>query len=199
MQYNHQFHNQSPRCESGAGFTMIEMLVVVAIIAILPTIIISNFPKIKLQFALSRSAYAFAQDIRRAQDMSLSAMQYQDGEGNIQAISGYGVYLDMNNLGNKKYIIYADAYPGNHQYDNALDYIVETLDMSVSEPGVIIKEIKHVFSNTVSINFSPPNPSINITSFNEQEHSIDVVFTLEDDLSREKIVSINTAGLIEVK
>jgi len=109
---------------------MIEMMVIIAIVAILPTIIIANFPQIKLQFALSRSAHRFSQDLRRAQEMSLSFLRYRDAAGNFQTVTGYGVHIDLPTLGNKKYIIYADAYPGNHVYDD-LDYTVSVMDPAV--------------------------------------------------------------------
>ncbi len=180
------------------GFTTVEMLVVLAIIVILPTVVIANFPQVKLQFALSRVAYAFAQDVRRAQDMSLSAIQYKDSFGIMQPISGYGVYLNMDSLGNKQYIIYADAYPGNQQYDD-LDYVTEIVDLPSTEQGVVIKQIDNIFGNSASINFNPPDPTTTIASFNQNETSIDVIFALETDFSKTRTVSINSSGLIEVR
>ncbi len=177
---------------------MIEMLVVVAIVAILPTIIVANFPQIRLQFALSRATYSFAQDTRRAQGMSISSNLYKDSNGNVQPVSGYGVYVNMDN-GNKKYIIYADVYPGNRQYDELIDYVVQTIDIAASEPGVIIKQLDNIFGNIVSINFNPPDPTTTIAQLFEQEHVLDVIFALESDPSITKTVSINTSGLIEVK
>ena len=39
--------------------------------------------------------------------MALSQVQYKDSGGSLQAISGYGMYVDIVSLDNKKYIIYA--------------------------------------------------------------------------------------------
>src|SRR3989344_643467 len=135
------------------GYTIIELIVVIAVVAIFMVIVISNFPKFKLQLSLSRVTYAFEQNVRRAQDMALSQVQYRDSGGNLQEVSGYGVYVDIGSLGNKKYIIYADRAPGNQQYD-ALDYLVDTIDFSSNEPGVIIKQINNVVSNKVIVNFN---------------------------------------------
>ncbi len=187
--------------ESGAGFTIIEVLVVTAIIIVFSIILISNFPQFKIQFALSRTAYKFAQDVRRAQGMSLSSTQYRDSNGILQPVKGYGVYVDISN--NKKYIIYADVplcvgCDGNQFYDSPADYIAENIDFSLNEPGVIIQQINNIVGNNVSINFAPPNPTTTITPLPSQ-NSIDIVFVLEGDLTKTKTVSINTAGLIEVK
>jgi type II secretory pathway pseudopilin PulG len=194
--------------ESGAGFTIIELVVIVAVVAVLSAVIILDLPKTKFQFALSRVAYKFTQDVRRTEDMALSQNQYKNSEGIAQRISGYGFYADMTSLGNKKYIIYADAnildqqsgswLHGNEQYD-ALDYIVETIDFSSTEPGIVIKEIDNVSDNKVSINFDSTGLNTRIIQLNQNQNNVNVVFALESDLTKTKTVSINIAGLVENK
>ena len=156
------------------GFTVVELLVVIAIITIIPIIVMPNFSQIRLQFALSRVPHKFAQDVRKTQGLSLSSVTYKDSFGVEQAISGYGVYVDINNLGKKKYIIYADKSPSNNQYDS-LDYIIETID------------------------FIPPNPDTKISSLSPNKSSVEIVFALESDLTKTRTVSVNISGLIEVK
>jgi prepilin-type N-terminal cleavage/methylation domain-containing protein len=180
------------------GFTIIELLVVIGIITILPVIILSNFPDVKLQFALNRSAYAFAQDVRKAQDMALASVEYKDSFGILQPVAGYGVYLDADRLGNKKYVIYADGMPGNNQYD-ALDYLFQTTDINLSEPGVIIKGVRNAFGGMTSINFASSNADVAITQLDKQARAVEVIFALENDPSKTKSVIINTSGLIEIK
>ena len=180
------------------GFTLVELLVVIAVVTVLPMIAISNFPAIKLQFALSRVSHKFAQDLRKTQDKSLSSIEYTDSFGTAQLVDGYGIYLDMTTLGNKKYIIYADKQPSNSQYD-ALDYVFETIDFGASERGVVIKEINNVFGSQVSINFNPPYSDTTITQLVQDADSVEVVFALESDANNTKTVSINKSGLVEVK
>src|SRR5438105_589842 len=108
-------------------------MVVITLIAVLLAVVVFNFPATKLQFSLSRVAYKFGQDVKKVQDLALSSTEYQDQSGQTYAVSGYGVYVDVSGLGNKKYIFYADKAPGNHQYD-AQDYVIETIDFSTSEP-----------------------------------------------------------------
>ncbi len=210
---NKQKNNFKLSGESDAGFMMTEILIVISIVILFSAIIISNFPQIKLQFAISRVTYKFTQDLRSTQNLSLSSVQYKDSYGQQRPINGYGVYVDINSLGDKKYIIYADcAYHvtlspncpvnGNQQYD-ALDYVIDTIDFSLAEPGVVIKQLDNVFGNKASINFSPPNPDTTITSldpsFNQYESRVDIVFALSSDLTKTRTVSVNTSGLIEVK
>ncbi|HLD70624.1 MAG TPA: prepilin-type N-terminal cleavage/methylation domain-containing protein [Negativicutes bacterium] len=180
------------------GFTLVELLVVISIVVVFPAIVMSNFPRVKLQFALTRQAHTFAQELRRTQDRALSSLDFLDEFGLPQAIDGYGIFIDTANLGNTKYVIYADKAPGNQQYD-ALDLVVATVDFTQSEPGIIIKELKRTVGQTASINFSPPKPSTAITELAPEENSMEVVFAMESDPDNTKSVWVNTSGLIEVK
>lgn len=184
------------------GFTVVEILVVVSIIIVFSIILTLNFPQVRPGFALSRTVYKFEQDLRRVQGMALSSTEYKDSGGVVQPIKGYGIYID--NLNNKQYVIYADKYPGNQKYDQE-DYVVETIDFSVVESGIIIKEIQsivdennYVAIDNVSIDFAPPNPITTITP-STTYNRVHVVFAQEDKLTATGTVSANTAGLIEVK
>lgn len=202
------------------GFSTIELLVVIAIVSAFAIIVISNFPQINRQLALSRAAYKFDQDVRRAQNLAFSAGQFKDSLGNVQTVTGYGVYLDFSGLGNKKYVIYADkpigsttlrgiTYPVGNQYYGSLDYLVETIDFSLQESGIIIKEIIAYQGgigssvNKISVNFNSADLSTLITipppPAQENKNSVDIVFSLESDLATIRTVSVNNAGSIIVK
>ncbi len=180
------------------GFTLIELLVVIAIITILPLVVVSDFPGIRLKFALSRAVHTFAQDVRNTQDLALSSFDFVDRFGVAQDISGYGIFVDLTSLGNAQYVIYADHYPGNGSYDQ-LDYIVKTVDFGTQEQGIIISQIGNVQGQQASINFVPPNPDISITELSGSNTSVDIVFSLESDPEVFKMVSINKSGLVEVR
>ena len=176
------------------GITLVEVIVVVFIIAMFSMILISDFPKIRRQFALSRATYKFSQDMRRAQDLALSGVKLESPK---QA-KGYGIYVNL--ADNKKYIIYADTYqPNDYEYTEGHDYIIDTIDISREEAGVIIKEINNVNYSWVSVDFSPPNPTTIITSLRQNENNVEIVFALEVDQSITRQVSVNKSGLIEVK
>ncbi len=178
---------------SQQGYTLVELLVVVAIIVALTAVVLSNFPQAKLQFSLGRVAYKFQQDGRRAEELALSSTQFTDSAG-PHSIAGYGIYVDQANP--KQYIIYADSVPGNHHYDPGADYIVETVDFGTTEPGIVMQQFNNVVGTTLSVNFAPPNP---VTTITPTSSSVDVVFAQESDTSKTKTVSINSVGLIEVK
>ena len=187
--------NNKNRIFTKKGITLIEILVVVFIIALFTGILITDFPKIRRQFALTRVVYKMSQDLRRAQDMGFSVQRVQDVD-----VKGYGVYinLDSPDLGGKKYIIYADI-DDNQRYVAGTDFIVETVDFSQAESGVVISTIKNPTDiRQVDINFKPPNPAITITSLSFGNRA-QIIFALESDPLKTRMVLVNTSGLIEVK
>lgn len=200
MKCSHQSKNQRHRCESGAGFTIIEMLVVVSIIAVLPLVVVSNFPRLKLQFNLTDAAHEFAQQVRNAQDAAISSLPYKDVLGVEQPVSGYGIYVNAGGSasGNTTYLFYADKSPGNQQYDDS-DYIVSSIDISTDQPGIIIKELRGVTGNIASIHFKPPNPITVLTELQQGFSAVEVVFALASEPEKEKVIKVHTSGLIEVK
>jgi prepilin-type N-terminal cleavage/methylation domain-containing protein len=84
------------------GFTVIEIMVAVAIISVLIAVVVSNFSSSRLQFSLPEVAYRFGQDVRRAQGLALAAAEYKDASGVSLPVDGYGVYVDLTSLGDKK-------------------------------------------------------------------------------------------------
>ena len=93
------------------GFTLVEILVVIVIIMILTLVALPYFLQAGKQFALSRSAHKLAQDIRRAQEMSMSAKEFGGGV----PPGGYGIYFPNDS---HNYILFADL-DGGQDYDGS--------------------------------------------------------------------------------
>jgi len=179
------------------GFTLVELLVVIGIISLLTALILPNFRGGESQFALQRSANKLSQDIRRAQQMALSAKECQPC-GGIFPETGYGIILD-NAWSTRQYRLYADTH-GKNEFFTPNDTIVETIDL---EKGVIIKEISlppNTYSS-VSINFKPPDPITNIKyNIGPPGQSLTIItLALETDPNKTKTVKVNKAGLIYVE
>lgn len=199
------------------GITLIEIVIIICIIAIFAVILVADFPKIQRQFALSRIAYKFGQDIRRAEDLGLSGVAIKDDLGNSINAKGYGIFVNRDKQ--QQYGIYADRggdykYDGNQQFCSSItdingliyDCIVEIIDISKEDLSLYIKGFKNASGNPISINFRPPDPIVNIENICDQENcayeyknKIGIVFGLTTDDSAERTVYINTSGLIEVK
>ena len=176
------------------GFTMLELVIVISIIIFLSAIILPNYQAAASRFALERSAYKLAQDIRRAAEMAMSAKELPGGG---IPIGGYGVYFEVSSEWNKRYRLYADTQPpeGNEFFTLA-DTIIEDIEL---EKGVVIQSI-NTPPNKVGVNFKPPAPLVKI-KYSDTDEAAGVIITLalEADLTKTRTVKVNKAGLIDVE
>lgn len=166
------------------GFTLVELLVVISITILLSTLVLANYRGGESQLALQRSANKLAQDVRRAEEMAMSAKEHQ---GNVPP--GYGIYLEENN---NYYLLYADIHE-NEKYDGA-DQIVEEIYL---ESKVYIKDVQPA---SLSINFKPPDPEVKISGqVIDDANLATIILSLKTDSTKEKIIKVNKAGLIYVE
>jgi len=193
------------------GSTLVEIIVAIVIIAVFSVIVVADFPKIKKQMALSRAAYDLSQTIRRTEDFGFSGIRITDSDGSIVDVDGYGFYINKT-ADDQQYLIYADTDGnGDQKYtpdgsgsscDDPItagyDCIIETINMEESTSGVYIKEIGDNVS-ILSINFTPPNPTVTITANGSSATSIRIVLGVVSDDSMEKSVFVNSSGLVYVE
>lgn len=167
-----------------AGFTIIELLVVIGIITILSGIMLLNYQTGKEQFALQRSAFKLAQDIRRVQAMAMSAREF---ESNVP--SGYGIRFA---LGVSNYILFADDND-NQDYDPGADRVMENIAL---EKGI---EINDLSGPPLRITFTPPDPTVTIKPGAPGWISLCIIGADCLDPSKTKTITINQAGLIGIE
>jgi prepilin-type N-terminal cleavage/methylation domain-containing protein len=167
------------------SFTLIEFLVVIAMISILLAIVLANYRSANLSLSLYRSAQKLASDIRRAQEMAMATRKF----GETIPKGGYGVYFNSENP--QEYIIFADLNdPPNHSFDSN-----ETFQRIKFENEKI--RITNLTASPLNIVFVPPDPTIFINdTLTLAEIRIGIV---EGDSSKYKIIRVNKAGLIEVQ
>lgn len=132
------------------GFTLVEVLVVIAIITIISGVMVVNFRQSEQGSKLQRSAQQTIQGIRKAQNMALSSMEHEG-----QVYDYYGVYFDKQNMPNSYHIFASD----NKVYNAGEE--IETISL---ESGMVIDSIST--GNQLNLTFLPPyafvefNPSI---------------------------------------
>lgn len=170
------------------GFTLTEILVVLFIISLLSGVTFANYRQGGKQMALQRSAYKFAQDIRRAQEMAIGSAESPTPAcaGQIP-IGGYGIQLKTSPADWREYyVLFADC-DGGRDYD---------------EPGELIERIYfekgtrlHALPATpLRIIFLPPDP----TTIFIPAHVTNPSITLRND-GQTKIIRVYRTGLIEIQ
>ena len=128
------------------GFTLVEMLVVLAIIVIISAIVINGQSSYNKTLLLTDTAYTVAYSVRQAQSLGLASRGTLVG-ANIVSSAGYGVRFG----GTTGYTVFADAggadvlspavcpvgvagtpeaKPGNCKYDSGTDRIVQSYTFS---------------------------------------------------------------------
>ena len=115
------------------GFTLLEITVVVAVIALLSTIFLANYRGGDKQYALLRASHKLAQDIRAIEEMALSSRKTPEIIfGGTFPKGGYGIYITNDPLGdyqcstapssNGGYCIFLFAdCDGGRDYDKSSD------------------------------------------------------------------------------
>lgn len=179
------------------GFTLIEILIAIAVITILSTVIFANYHSIEKNYALKRSTSQLATDIRQVEKMVLGANNF-DGkfpEG------GYGIYITIRT----NPIIFADIkQEGEDKQNEKYDYN-EKVDEIKLEPDVEISKItdnKNNDHNIVHIIFLAPIPKIIFTD----ESGTDIndineikIKLLKQDSAKTQTIKINKVGRIEIE
>jgi len=114
--FNKNIRARTRYTRKGAGFTLVEMLVVIFIIGLVSSIMIVNWRKNEKQYQLQGAAQEIVQNIRKAQQMALSGAKIT-----TQPINSYGLYFEV--ATRTSYLIFADRND-NKQYDLGSDLIV---------------------------------------------------------------------------
>jgi len=165
------------------GFTLIELLVTTGIIVIISSIFLADYQTGQRQFALERSTHKLAQDLRMAEELSMSAKSYDCPLG--YKMKGYGINFTT---GDDYYLLKArcedEATPGFYN------------DQTIGEPIDLEKRVKilTLTTNPLDVFFYPPTPKIDLGVTDMAE----ITLSVETDPIRTQSVIINKAGLINV-
>ncbi|MDD5696680.1 MAG: prepilin-type N-terminal cleavage/methylation domain-containing protein [Candidatus Pacebacteria bacterium] len=170
------------------GLTLVEMFIVIAIAAVLTTIVFGNYGKGKESLALERAGQKLLQDVRRTQELAMSGAA-------AAGVNACGIYFDKTSGHETEYIIY-DNVNANYYYESATDSAREAVDI---ESGIKICDVKDngVSGDTISVSFMPPEPVTRIDS-NYSGHEATIILCIASDVAKTRTVKINNLGRIDV-
>ena len=176
------------------GFTILELLVVIFIVALLSGTMLANYRQGNRSSELNMAANGLASDIRLAQNRTLGAVKY----GTSTPDGGWGVHIDL--ASPKSYKIFANK---NYNDGSNLEYDGPEESRS-GKGGKNIKLGEEIsITNTsegsiLDITFIPPDPETIIYNVNSNSTSTEAEITLETKTGDSKKVKINAFGLIKV-
>ena len=162
------------------GFSLVEMLTVVALITLLSTIVFTGLRGKEDDFTIQRSVHKLDLDIGRAKELTMRAEDF----GAVPSRGGFGVHFEIND---NYYILFADVNE-NRIFDEMELY--ENIEL---EQGVIITYLPQ--NNPLTIVFIPPDPTILINN-NPIITSATITLGINHLTAT---VAVNNTGLIYVR
>lgn len=138
------------------GYTFVELMVVIAIITILALISFPYYQRTKGQFVIERASVSLSQDLRRAQEMAMSATEFNGSIPN----GGYGIYIDVSEPGH--YILFADL--DEDEICDEPGEVVEDIDLEGSTSVTGIGDEAYICPGGICTDlvviFKPPDPEV---------------------------------------
>lgn len=176
------------------GFTIIELMVVCAIVIIISVYVSANYHRGDRELGLELTAGQMVQNFRRVQEWAYSAHQF-----NNESYAGYGIYIERGN----SYIIYTDGGPEgadvNGYYDSG-DKVRETVsftkDLEIDNIKPCGPDDTCDDADGLSIDFIPPDPGTIIRDGDGNEYDTATIILHADKISGDRSIVINRAGLI---
>jgi prepilin-type N-terminal cleavage/methylation domain-containing protein len=180
--------------DNNRGFSLVELVISVAIISLLTTIFLANYHSINERTDLAMTAQTLVSDIRFAQANALGLIKYGDDihEG------GWGVFMSSN-PDERRYMMFADIDSSKDASSDESEQIFGA--KTVNLPEKISIDSIYLDSGApvsdVNIIFSPPDPlTYIVTNFGETQA---INIRLKEAINNTtKTVRINFLGLVEV-
>ncbi len=172
--------------KSKAGFTLVEIMVVLAIVVLLSALILSGYSEGRSRLAVERTAEGFLSDLHRVRQRGFSGVGYEVN-GVVVGSAGHGIDLDLGvDQGDSYYILYAK--------NDSDEEIIEKIEIEerVSISGLFIgdnnpQEIKVFFEKGggFKVNGNPVE-------------SVKIVFSARNDDSIKRSIIINNNGIAKI-
>ncbi len=180
------------------GLTILELVMVMAIVALVASVIAPIYAQKGQQLSLDRSSYLLAQSFRTAIEKALSSAELQAGSRKIIPRGGYGLYIES--IGTNSLIfLFADCdanksyTPGNTICNNTAPEKIG--DNILLEKGVVIQSITP--GTPLNIVFLPPDPLVFIQG-NERSRA-EISLYHSSTPGRIKKVIVESTGLVDLE
>lgn len=186
--------------QTQAGFTVIELLVVIGIFALISGITLFNFSAFSGQTTLNNLTYEIALAVREAQVYGIAVRETSPGS---EIFPSYGTYFDIDQ--DTEFILFADTAPtgASDGIYTAEDDLLESFSIRkgnrISELcGFVSPSDPCTAVNELHITFTRPDPEASILDGEGNPYSYArISVTSLDDKTRD--VSVWSNGQIAVK
>ena len=188
-----------------AGFTMVEVVILMAMLILIMGIVLVNFPAFSQRLNLKHSSQRLALSMRRAQNMAFAVRQVNTANCGPIVPAYYGIYLNTA-VNSDSYAVFADlpfdpATCRRVQADGLYgrgdnDFIVETVKL---DPGVSLERIgsqSQGGEGVLNITFSVPEARMKISNERSSVGEYAEIFLAGTDPNFRRSIFIRTSGQI---
>lgn len=199
MQYIHTSKSNFLSNKTRAGFTLVELMVSISILAVISTIVFVNHTSFRNSISLTNLAYDIALSVREAQSYGLNSRGDQGGFGfgyGVRFLSGnqteYVTFVDLD--GNKR------TGPGEVLERHTLQEgnRITQICVNVIQGPSLGEQCSSVYNSVnVYITYKRPNPEPVFIGSNGYSDSATITISSPDGKTRD--VFINQAGQITVQ
>lgn len=191
------------------GFSLVELIVVVAIFIVLTSVILFNQNKFSSDVAVGNLAYDIALQIRKAQVYGLLVREDMSSGGGFN--NGYGINFMTRSDGEIYFILFTDVN-NNGVFDSSIDETISTFNI---EQGNTIADIctdsstdpERCFSSNGGLNityasivFKRPDPDAIIRDSRNSTRKSQIEITVNSALGdTTKYISVLNTGQISVR
>src|SRR3989344_1096801 len=191
------------------GFTLIEVVVVIGVMAIISSLMLANFPRFNKQISVEREAGKLALSLRKAQSYALAVREFNPAFNDDPFCAsppvkfpGYGLFFKVSDP--TRYFIYGDVNCSKY-YENIL--LEEAAEIINIESNVKIFSIKGYDAavcgggcdlDELSILYVRPGPTILIKS-NGIDYNFTEIYLRSSDGAVSKKVVIRSTGQVSIE
>ncbi len=176
------------------GFTILELLVVGAVIILLSIISFPFLDRVRESLELERSANLLSAEIGRTRELAISVKEIQVGS-EVVIPQGYGIKFEVISPKDYQILVFADC-------NGDKDYTFGSLCDGKSELLKSFKLSSKVYleslfpDNPLTVVFYPPDPVLYVNQETQKEAQI-VISTKRFNIKRK--ITIQPTGLIEIQ
>jgi len=128
--------------KNNKAFTLIELIVVIAIIGIFSSIFLLNYHIIKKRIAVERTASSLVQDIRRAEEFAISAKEEICPDN--KPAKSFGIFFGAGGEDTSgRYILYANCGDESNKkyYEKGVDKVIDIVELPEDIKATLIFDL----------------------------------------------------------
>jgi len=181
-----------------SGFTLVELLVSIAIFTLITTMAVFNHAQFNGSVLLTNLAYEIALSVRQAQTYGISVKQ----TATFSFDSGYGVHIDLSTP--TSYTLFEDKTGGVSHVHDAGDTDLQVFNITRGNRigKICLNGVQPCNATSVDISFIRPNPDAYIMSGGTSATKAEICLTSPQGMMRKVVVestgqiSVSTDGTI---